>query len=91
MTPEFTQPVSMPLSEHVSKTVKDYFNNLGKEDKPNLYKHILDEVEIPLLENVMTYTKNNQVKAAKILGLSRGTLRKKLKIHFDEQYCGTRE
>jgi|SRR6185312_12366381 len=34
----------------------------------------------PLLKTVMEYTKNNQSRAAILLGWSRGTLRKKLKI-----------
>ncbi len=42
---------------------------------------VLAEMEVPLLRVVMRYTKNNQSKAAKILGLSRGTLRKKLAIY----------
>jgi Fis family transcriptional regulator len=36
-------------------------------------------VEAPLLEQVMQYTRNNQTKASNMLGLNRGTLRKKLK------------
>jgi Fis family transcriptional regulator len=39
----------------------------------------MTEVETPLLMAVLEYTKNNQSKAAEILGLNRGTLRKKLK------------
>jgi len=42
---------------------------------------VLGEVEKPLLEVVMKHTKGNQSNAAKALGLSRGTLRKKLKIY----------
>ena len=40
---------------------------------------VLSEVEAPLLECVMEYTDSNQTKASKLLGLNRGTLRKKLK------------
>jgi Fis family transcriptional regulator len=32
-----------------------------------------------MLEVVMKYTRHNQTKAANVLGLNRGTLRKKLK------------
>ncbi|MGB0360224.1 MAG: helix-turn-helix domain-containing protein, partial [Endozoicomonas sp.] len=35
--------------------------------------------EAPLLETVMTYVKGNQTRASVLLGLNRGTLRKKLK------------
>ncbi len=45
----------------------------------NLYELILAEVEAPLMECVMEYTKNNQSRAAIVFGLSRGTLRKLLK------------
>ncbi len=37
------------------------------------------EVEAPLLEEVMTYTRGNQTRAAIMMGINRGTLRKKLK------------
>jgi len=47
----------------------------------NVYDMMLGEVEKPLLEVVMKHTKGNQSNAAKALGLSRGTLRKKLKIY----------
>jgi Fis family transcriptional regulator len=40
---------------------------------------VLDEVERPLIETVMENTNNNQSIAARMLGLSRGTLRKKLR------------
>jgi Fis family transcriptional regulator len=40
---------------------------------------LLSEVEAPLLEKVMEYTSDNQTRASTMLGLNRGTLRKKLK------------
>jgi Fis family transcriptional regulator len=40
---------------------------------------VLQEIEAPLLEIVMKNTRQNQTKAAEMLGLNRGTLRKKLK------------
>ena len=45
----------------------------------DLYDMVLSEVEAPLLETVMRYTRDNQTKASIVLGLNRGTLRKKLK------------
>jgi Fis family transcriptional regulator len=41
----------------------------------------LQEVETPLLETVMAYVRGNQSKAAELLGINRGTLRKKLKMY----------
>ncbi len=66
------------LRTSVESSLKRYFTQLGGHDPANLYKIVLGEMEVPLLKMVLTYTKGNQSKAAKILGLSRGTLRKKL-------------
>ena len=41
----------------------------------------MGEVERPLFEAVMKYTRGNQSQAAGILGINRGTLRKKLKTY----------
>jgi Fis family transcriptional regulator len=40
---------------------------------------VMAEVEAPLLAVVLEYTKDNQSRAAELLGLNRGTLRKKMK------------
>jgi Fis family transcriptional regulator len=45
------------------------------------YQLVMGEVEKPLFRAVMTYTKGNQSEAAEILGINRGTLRKKLKAY----------
>ena len=63
----------------VKNSIEQYFENLGGHKTINLYELVLKEVEVPLLTVVLEQTKNNQSKAAKILGLNRGTLRKKLK------------
>ena len=68
-----------PLSKHVREALEDYFNHLDGHKATNLYTLVLEEIEQPLFKAVMKHTKNNQSCAANILGLSRGTLRKKLK------------
>ncbi|UTW44312.1 DNA-binding transcriptional regulator Fis [bacterium SCSIO 12696] len=59
--------------------LKHFFECLDGQMTTGLYDLVISEVEQPLLETVMAYTRNNQSKAAQILGLNRGTLRKKLK------------
>lgn len=68
-----------PLSDHIKVVLEGYFNDLGDHEPAHLYQLVLQEIERPLLETVMKYTKGNQSKASVVLGLNRGTLRKKLK------------
>lgn len=65
----------------VQESLQNYFVQLDGQDPTNLYNMVLAEMEAPLLKVVMHYTNGNQSKAAKILGISRGTLRKKLAIY----------
>ncbi|RMH36558.1 MAG: DNA-binding transcriptional regulator Fis [Gammaproteobacteria bacterium] len=67
------------LRKCVEIALENYFAQLEGEVPSNLYELVLAEVEAPLLESVLAYTQGNQTKAAKILGLNRGTLRKKLR------------
>ncbi len=68
-----------PLRESVIRALNNYFTQLDGQPVNNLYDLVLTEVEAPLLEAVMRYTDNNQTQASSLLGLNRGTLRKKLK------------
>ena len=67
-----------PLCQQVTHALESYFAQLDGQEVVNLHALVISEVEKPLLEAVLNHTKSNQSKAAKMLGLSRGTLRKKL-------------
>lgn len=67
------------LRNCVRRSLNDYFANLEGEQVNNVYQTVLAEMEIPLLEKVLEHTRGNQTRAAEMLGLNRGTLRKKLK------------
>lgn len=69
------------MTECVQRALTNYFSQLGDQKPNELYGMVLEQVERPLLEAMMSYTKGNQSKAAIFLGISRGTLRKKLKIY----------
>lgn len=69
------------LSEHVRQCVENYFTQLNGHDSSDLYQLVLTAVEKPLLETALKHSDFNQSKTAKLLGMSRSTLRKKL-----EQY-----
>jgi len=75
-----TQKQLPPLSIHVKEMVEQYFFQLNGYDVSNLYSMVIREVEKPLIEATLDYCAQNQTKAAKILGLSRSTLRKKIEL-----------
>ena len=70
-----------PLRTSVETAINNYFAQLGGQPASDIYDMVLTEVEEPLFKAIMRYTRNNQSRAARLLGLSRGTLRKKLKIY----------
>lgn len=70
---------TVTLKQVVKDTLKNYFTNIGSESPVDFYAILMEEIERPLLEVLINHTQYNQVKMAQILGISRGTLRKKLK------------
>ena len=74
-----------PISQNsLSVSVENHLNNffkLHKDKLPSagLYSRILSEIERPLISICLNATKGNQIKASKLLGLNRNTLRKKIK------------
>ena len=67
------------LNQCVSNALKTYFEQLDGHPPANLYEMLMTEVEVPLLQAALAHTEGNQSRAAEILGINRGTLRKKLK------------
>jgi Fis family transcriptional regulator, factor for inversion stimulation protein len=63
----------------VEQAMDNYFKHLDGQAVSDVYDMVMAEVEAPMLEIVLKYTRHNQTRAAQVLGLNRGTLRKKLK------------
>ncbi len=70
---------TVTLRDSVEQALENYFSQLDGAPVTDVYQLVLSEVEAPLLEKVMEYTGDNQTRASAMLGLNRGTLRKKLK------------
>ncbi len=68
-----------PLRECVRDALTRYFRQLDGYEACDLFELVMSEVEAPLLESVMAHTRGNVTRAATILGINRGTLRKKLR------------
>jgi two-component system nitrogen regulation response regulator GlnG len=73
-------PEDDSLGASVERHLKDYFA-AHKDGLPaaGLYDRILRELERPLLSLTLGATRGNQIKAARLLGLNRNTLRKKIR------------
>ena len=67
-----------PLHQAVREWVHRILQTSGYPSPGNLYDLLLAEIEPPLLEAVLRHTGQNQSKAARLLAISRGTLRKKM-------------
>lgn len=70
-----------PLRMHVQKAVRHYLRDMGSTEPENLYRMFLAEIEPPLIEETLRHTEGNQSRAARILGLTRNTLRDKIRRH----------
>ena len=67
------------LPDNIDTLLDQYFSDLDGDEPNAIYEMVINTVEKPLLLYIMNKTEGNQSKAAKMLGLNRNTLRKKLK------------
>lgn len=69
---------SISLSDQVTAVLDTYFKNLQDQNTCDLYETVIQQVEKPLIETVLKQNAQNQSQAAKMLGINRNTLRKKM-------------
>ena len=69
------------LEDSVRLSLKQYLIDLGDTDPSDMYEMVIRCVERPMLEVAMEHARQNQSKAAQMLGMTRNTLRKKLISH----------
>ncbi len=75
-----TEEISQ-LSHAVKHSIRRYLYELDGTQPSNMYELVLRQIEQPLFEAILEHTKGNQSRAAELLGLNRGTLRKKLRSY----------
>jgi len=73
------QTKSIGIDMFIEGKLKGFMQNIKNFEKFNLYETVIPEVEKALISMVIRETKGNQVKAAKLLGINRNTLREKIK------------
>ena len=54
-------------------------DSIKREKEGALYKSIIQAIEKPLIENTLERTAGNQLKASRILGINRNTMRSKIR------------
>ena len=69
------------LEDIVEHKISRFLEKLGQYYPEDLHSLIIQKVEKPLLKQILLRTGGNQVHAARILGINRNTLRKKIKIY----------
>ena len=68
-----------PIRRSVQSALELYLGDLNGHEVNDIYHVVMNEVEPAILDVVMTHVQGNQTHAAELLGINRGTLRKKLK------------
>ncbi len=84
-TPARRERRKQPIRRSVTSALELYLGDLDGHEVNDLYHVVLNEVEPAILNVVMQHVDGNQSQAATLLGISRGTLRKKLKQYKLEQ------
>ena len=73
------QLFTLGLGEVVERYINHYFDLHGDHLPPNgLHGILVREIERPLIEVTLKRLKGNQVQVAKLLGVNRNTLRRKM-------------
>jgi Fis family transcriptional regulator len=70
-----------PIRRSVQSALELYLGDLNGYEVTDLYHVVLSEIEPAILDVVMNHVEGNQTHAAEMLGINRGTLRKKLKLY----------
>ena len=74
-----------PLSRCVEDALRVYLQTTGGHGILDLHRLVIEEVERPLFATVLQHVEGNLSQAAKILGLTRSTLRKRLRDYGIER------
>lgn len=69
------------LPKCINTKLEYYFEKLKGRQASGVYKMVIQESEYITIKFVLNMVEQNQSEAAKILGINRGTLKKKIKLY----------
>ena len=67
------------ISGLLSRKLEAYADELPQGEAGNFHDIVLHSVEAPLIKMALRKTRGNKIQAAKLLGINRNTLNKKIK------------
>jgi Factor for inversion stimulation Fis, transcriptional activator len=72
---------STDLPACINAKLDRYFEQLNGESTSGVFKMVLQETESATIKFVLDRVEQNQSEAARILGMNRGTLKKKIELY----------
>ena len=70
---------NISIETQIKELISYLLNKESGHTPENLYKLIIEATEKPMIQAILKHTNGNQTVASQLLGISRITLRKKLK------------
>ncbi len=81
MQKDIAENLQEGFSEVIERYLEKYFSIYNENVPGGFHGRIINEVERNVLSVTLKHTNMNQIKAAKILGINRNTLRKKMSLY----------
>jgi Fis family transcriptional regulator len=72
-------PIDLPTCIHTK--LERYFQQLNGEPVSGVHKMVINEVEPIVIQFVLNLANHNHSETARILGINRGTLKKKIELY----------
>lgn len=69
----------LSIEGFIGRKLDYFFSRLGSLEADGLYDAVIEQVEKALIQKALKWAKGNQLKAARVLGVNRNTLRTKMR------------
>ncbi|PIU58105.1 MAG: hypothetical protein COS89_02110 [Deltaproteobacteria bacterium CG07_land_8_20_14_0_80_38_7] len=69
----------LSIHNFIDNKMECFFARLGKQEAFGLYETVINQVEKSLIKRAMKWANGNHIKASRLLGINRNTLRSKIK------------